>query len=208
MGTGSCPGVKSGRGVTLTPHPLLVPWSWKIRAIPLLPLWAVQPVQSLSACTRVHFTFSFMLYSRYFQTGHLKVQICLRSISNASVRSESEPRGISPSVGKKQVDPHRTDSRKISLLVFLINPVQMNPPPPKKKKQIPGFRYTDIESFVFLGCWQLAGTWLLTLRGRLEPWRRDRYVVLKSLYPTTNVRRVSSQKSKDFILHEEVATSN
>ena len=26
-GTGSFPGVKSGRGVTLTPHPLLVPWS-------------------------------------------------------------------------------------------------------------------------------------------------------------------------------------
>jgi hypothetical protein len=26
------------------------------RAIPLLPLWAVRPVQSLSACTRVHFT--------------------------------------------------------------------------------------------------------------------------------------------------------
>jgi len=29
MGTGSFPGVKSGRGVTLTHHPLLVPWSWK-----------------------------------------------------------------------------------------------------------------------------------------------------------------------------------
>ena len=27
------------------------------RAIPLLPLWAVRPVQSLSACTTVHFTF-------------------------------------------------------------------------------------------------------------------------------------------------------
>ena len=27
MGTGSFPGVKSGRAVTLTPHPLLVPWS-------------------------------------------------------------------------------------------------------------------------------------------------------------------------------------
>jgi hypothetical protein len=26
------------------------------RAIPLLPLWAVRPVQSLSACTRVTFT--------------------------------------------------------------------------------------------------------------------------------------------------------
>ena len=56
MGTGSFPGIKSGRGVTLTPHPLLVPWSRKSRAIPLLSLWAVRPVQSLSACTRVHFT--------------------------------------------------------------------------------------------------------------------------------------------------------
>ena len=27
MGTGSFPGVKSGRGVTLTPHHLLLPWS-------------------------------------------------------------------------------------------------------------------------------------------------------------------------------------
>jgi hypothetical protein len=27
MDTGSFPGVKRGRGVTLTPHPLLVPWS-------------------------------------------------------------------------------------------------------------------------------------------------------------------------------------
>jgi hypothetical protein len=57
MGTGSFPGVKSGRGVNLTPHPLLVPWSLKSRAIPLLPLWSVRPVQSLSACTRVHFFF-------------------------------------------------------------------------------------------------------------------------------------------------------
>jgi hypothetical protein len=32
---------------------LRLPYS---RAIPLLPLWAVQPVQSLSACTTVHFT--------------------------------------------------------------------------------------------------------------------------------------------------------
>jgi len=32
------------------------------RAIPLLPLWAVWPVQSLSACTRVHFTFTFFIH--------------------------------------------------------------------------------------------------------------------------------------------------
>jgi len=31
--------------VMLTPHPLLVPWSRKSRAIRLLPLWAVRPVQ-------------------------------------------------------------------------------------------------------------------------------------------------------------------
>ena len=56
------PGVKSGRGVTLNPHPLLVPWSRKSRAKPLLPLWAVTAVQSLSACTRVHFNFSPFRY--------------------------------------------------------------------------------------------------------------------------------------------------
>jgi len=39
MGTESFLGVNGGQG----------------RAIPLLPLWAVRPVQSLSACTRVHF---------------------------------------------------------------------------------------------------------------------------------------------------------
>jgi hypothetical protein len=53
MGTGSFPGVKSGRGVTLTPHPLLVPRSRKGRAILLLPLWAVRPVQG------VNFTFFY-----------------------------------------------------------------------------------------------------------------------------------------------------
>ena len=42
------------------PSPLLVPWSKKSSATPLLPLWAVRPVQSLSACTRVHFTFTFI----------------------------------------------------------------------------------------------------------------------------------------------------
>jgi len=47
MGTGFFPGVNSGWGETLAPHSLLVP---------LLPLWAIRPAQSLSACTRMHFT--------------------------------------------------------------------------------------------------------------------------------------------------------
>jgi len=40
MGTGSFPGVKGGRSVLLTTHRLLVPRSWKSRAIPLPNLWA------------------------------------------------------------------------------------------------------------------------------------------------------------------------
>ena len=62
MGTGTFPGVKSGRDVTLTPHPLLVPWSRKSTATPLLPLWTVRPLQSLSACTREYFSYLFLTY--------------------------------------------------------------------------------------------------------------------------------------------------
>jgi len=40
MDTGSFPGVKYSQGVLLTTYPLLVPWSWKSRAIPLPTLWA------------------------------------------------------------------------------------------------------------------------------------------------------------------------
>ena len=52
------PGLSRGKerpGRDTDPSPLLVPWSRKSRAIPLLPLWAIGPVESLSACTRVHF---------------------------------------------------------------------------------------------------------------------------------------------------------
>jgi len=71
MGTGSFPGVKSGRVVTLTHHALLVPWSRKGIAIPLLPVWAVRYVQSLSACTRVHFTFTFRYSKASNKGGHV-----------------------------------------------------------------------------------------------------------------------------------------
>ena len=55
------PGGKERPECEADPPPLLVPWSRKSRAIPLLPLWAVRPVQSLSACTRVAFTFTLHL---------------------------------------------------------------------------------------------------------------------------------------------------
>jgi len=57
IGTGSFPGVKSGRGVTLTPHPLLVPWSRKSTAKPLLP-----PL-GRTACTEPQCLYKCALYS-------------------------------------------------------------------------------------------------------------------------------------------------
>jgi len=84
-------GVKSGRGVTLIPHPILVPWSRKSRAIPLLPLWAVRPVQSFSACTRVTFTFTLHYEgSSHFSTVNLVVSVslsvCLSVCSHGTTR--------------------------------------------------------------------------------------------------------------------------
>ena len=66
------PGGKERPGRDADPSPpLQVPWSWKSRAIPLLPLWAVRPVQSLSACTRVTFTLPFTLLSACFNSVSL-----------------------------------------------------------------------------------------------------------------------------------------
>jgi len=57
---------KRGRGVTLNPHLLLVPWSRKSRTIPLLPLCTVRPVQSLSACTvQIYLYSTYGLYGLY-----------------------------------------------------------------------------------------------------------------------------------------------
>jgi len=56
MGTGSFPGVKCGRDVLLTTHPLLAPKSWKGSAIPLPPLWATtRPVTGLLYFLRLYF---------------------------------------------------------------------------------------------------------------------------------------------------------
>ena len=49
------------------PSHLLVPWSRKGRSIPSLALWAVRPVQSLSACTGVHFTCNLQMKQVFLQ---------------------------------------------------------------------------------------------------------------------------------------------
>jgi len=57
-----------GRCVVLALYPLLVPWSTKSRAIPLLPLWAVRHLQSLSACT---LPFYYVIFNRFQYGRHL-----------------------------------------------------------------------------------------------------------------------------------------
>ena len=56
--------------MTLTPHPLLLPRSRKSRAIPQRPLWAVRPVQILSACT-----VQLYLYSPYGPYGLYRTSV-------------------------------------------------------------------------------------------------------------------------------------
>ena len=71
------PGCKERRGITLTTNTLLVPMSRRSRVIPLLPLWAVLPVH-LSACTKVHFTFSW----EYGVIGKFPFDICQEMCGN------------------------------------------------------------------------------------------------------------------------------
>ena len=72
MGTGSFPGVKYGRSVLLTTHPLLVPQSWKSKAIPLPTLWATTgPVTG-------------SLYLCYIFCSEVYGRMCIRRICAAT----------------------------------------------------------------------------------------------------------------------------
>jgi hypothetical protein len=85
LGTGPFLGVKSGQGVTLSPHPLLVPWSRKSRAKPLLPLWAVRLCTepqclykgALNLFTLMYFTVTFNITSSSFGPLILSLFLCV-----------------------------------------------------------------------------------------------------------------------------------
>ena len=59
------------------------------RAIPLLPLWPIRPVQSLSACTRVHFTFIYTI------SCHLSTHIRVIKIRALYFRDRIYPKLVS-----------------------------------------------------------------------------------------------------------------
>jgi hypothetical protein len=88
MGTGSFPGVKSGRGVKLTSHPLLVSWSWKSRAIRLHFLWAVRPVQSLKCLYKgAVYLYLFFFFRQSWGPLFWSVDCSLRTNKMAVVKS-------------------------------------------------------------------------------------------------------------------------
>jgi hypothetical protein len=64
------PGGREGLRRDADPSSLLVPWSRKSRAIPLLALWAVRSVQSLSSCT-----VQLYLYSPYGPYGLYRASV-------------------------------------------------------------------------------------------------------------------------------------
>jgi hypothetical protein len=65
MGTGPFPGLKSGRGVTLTPHPLLVPRPW-------MKSYTSTPPMVRMACTEPQCLYKGALYP-YFFIGYFVV---------------------------------------------------------------------------------------------------------------------------------------
>ena len=73
MGTRSFPGIKSGRSVTLTPHPCLVPWSRKGRTIHIFPNGLYGLYRASVPVQGVHFTFTLLTYfcvNLYVPTSH------------------------------------------------------------------------------------------------------------------------------------------
>ena len=68
MGNGPSRG-KERPGREAKPSPLLVPWSRKGRAIPVLPIWTVRPVQSLFLYKdALYFTFYIVVtYNIYIE---------------------------------------------------------------------------------------------------------------------------------------------
>ena len=104
MGTGSFPGLKYGRGVLLTTHPLLVPRSWKSRAIPLPTLWATtRPVTGtlyikLSKCLAVNFS-QYLTYCSYSFTDLAEI-IAARTVA----RQRHKPYHIQPIQHLEPVD--------------------------------------------------------------------------------------------------------
>jgi len=104
------PRCKERPGRDADPSTLLVSWSRKSRAILVLPLWAVRPVQSLSACT-----VQLYLYSPYWPY----------SLYRASVPVQYSYTSTPPMGHTDFTEPQCLYSTAITLLpLWAVRPVQ------------------------------------------------------------------------------------
>jgi len=78
-GTGSFPGVKCGRGVLLTTHPLLVPRSWKIE------LYLYPPSGPHRACNGKTLPLYIYIYKVLISQSHITVNIFLLILSQSHI---------------------------------------------------------------------------------------------------------------------------
>jgi hypothetical protein len=83
MGTGSFLGVKSGRDVTLTAHPFLVPLVMKDSTPPM----------GRTACTEPQCLYKGKLYLFYLNTDFSEAQLIVSSIENFVAVSSLQDKG-------------------------------------------------------------------------------------------------------------------
>jgi hypothetical protein len=125
------------------------------RAIPLLPLWAVRPVQNLSACTRVLFTFIFTKESNKTQTPGTfctvmnPVLLCRNCLSNSIIEhGTKEFRWI--------IDVHNLKLSRYQIVCLLYNTCRSSASPVVHTR----YRGTRIESRNSEQCYACLGVYI------------------------------------------------
>jgi len=159
MDTGSFPGVKSGWGRDADLSPPSNAEVMEDRAIPLLPLWAVRPVQNLSACTRVHFTLTFT-NSYVFRTS---------LVHHQSVQHIPLARLLSISVSWMHQCCNFCSLTSLMLPIFH-DQTSVIPPNTENKVPAPGWRNRGSEDFFAL-LTDLHNFMYLVLRLVCQDWR-------------------------------------
>ena len=106
MGTGSFLGVKSGRGVTLTPHPLLVPLVMKEQS------YTSTPPMGRTACTEPQCLYKGDLYLYLYLNHELSGRIW--EISHLHHVGDSPWHSLYRGCWKPKADLHALESRNIS----------------------------------------------------------------------------------------------
>ena len=138
MGTASFPGVKDGRGVTLAPRPLLVPWSRRGRTPPMGRTACTEPQCLYKGALYLFTLFSFRDCTRSFQNSRYKNRlhfcvsriylhqnewlICETTETNIRVHTQTQHINIRvPFKARKRltISVHITFSRNITFVLKL-----------------------------------------------------------------------------------------